>query len=422
MILLLFGFVPGCGGEGAKLPELADLSARPCAIALAAQPGDGSLDKRVAEVQGEVRKAHNPVPKLERLGSLYVAKARRTFDPGFYKLAEQCALCMESVQPGSHDAMLLRGHVLQSMHRFAEAETLARELTAKRGSVYDFGLLGDALVDQGRITEAADAYQKMVDLRPFLQSYARAAHVRWLKGDLAGATKLAELAVTAGSPRDAESVAWAQTALASYRLQAGRIDDALAACDAALALEKDYPKALSLKGRALLAKDDAAQALPLLRLAATQNPEPEPQWLLADALRCLGREAEASSVESRLSSTGEAGDPRTFSLYLATRGERTADALRLAEGELASRGDVFTLDAMAWALLAAGRAADARAHMAKALAEGTADARLFLHAGVIAASAGDREGALASLRKAAEQKQMLFPSERRLLEKHTSAL
>ena len=63
-----------------------------------------------------------------------------------------------------------------------EAEQIARQLVARRTVVLDYGLLGDALMEQGRLAEAADAYQRMIDLKPFYQSYTRAAHVRWTEG------------------------------------------------------------------------------------------------------------------------------------------------------------------------------------------------------------------------------------------------
>jgi hypothetical protein len=70
----------------------------------------------------------------------------------------------------------------------------------------------------------------------------------------------------------------------------------------------------------------------------------------------------------------------------------------LAQGELAVRKDVYGYDAAAWALLAAGRASDADAMMAKALAFGTRDAKLLYHGGMIAAAVGDRGRAIDDLR------------------------
>ncbi len=85
--------------------------------------------------------------------------------------------------------------------------------------------------------------------------------------------------------------------------------------------------------------------------------------------------------------TGAMNDPRTLSLYLATRGQQVQKALKLAEDEMNTRADVFTMDTLAWALHANGRLAEAREYSKKALGEGTQDARLFYHAGCIALAA-----------------------------------
>jgi sulfur relay (sulfurtransferase) complex TusBCD TusD component (DsrE family) len=124
---------------------------------------------------------------------------------------------------------------------------------------------------------------------------------------------------------------------------------------------------------------------------------------------------EAKVVEAELKRRGATDDPRTFSLYLATRGEEAATALRLAQAELQTRANVFTLDALAWAWLANGSSAQAWMFAQRALAEGTQDGRLFLHAGVIAAAAGQREKAATYLAKATSMQQMLLPSERKVL-------
>ena len=97
---------------------------------------------------------------------------------------------------------MLRGHVMHNLHRFAEAEALARQLVAQRESPYDHGLLGDALMEQGQLDEAVEAYQRMADLKPGFHAYSRIAHVRWLRGDLEGARQVMYVAVRAASPRD----------------------------------------------------------------------------------------------------------------------------------------------------------------------------------------------------------------------------
>ena len=104
-----------------------------------------------------------------------------------------------------------------------------------------------------------------------------------------------------------------------------------------------------------------------------------------------------------------------FHLFLATRGEDTDLAVRLAQEEFQQREDVFTHDALAWALAAAGRVDEAGAHLEHALAEGTQDARLFFHAAVIESRAGRFEEAEHWFTSAAAMDDLLLPSEQALL-------
>ena len=386
-----------------------------CVVALADGQGQGRLATQIERARQDARRGPNAKAALERLGHLHVSQARVTSDAGHYKLAEAVADCLQASYPGDAAALLLRGHVLHQLHRFKEAEQVARELVARRTVVLDYGLLGDALMEQGRLAEAAAAYQQMIDLKPFYQSYTRAAHVRWMKGDLEGALGVMRRATESASPRDPESSAWAWTRVALYELQANRLAGARRAADAALTFEPEYAAALLARGRILLAGGQRSDALKALTHAADLNPLPEYQWILADALRASGRPVDAAAVERELVARGTTSDPRTVALYLATRGENASTALSLAEAELGVRADVFTLDAQAWALAANGRTAQARSVIARALAEGTEDGRLFLHAGIIHAGAGERREAARWLQKADRLRSMLLPSERTLL-------
>ena len=108
---------------------------------------ESSLDREIGRLQAKIRENPRDNPLLERLGWAFVAKARLSSDPGFYTLAEQAAL--------------LLGHVYDAMHRFAEAEQIARGLTARREFVFDYALLGDALMEQGKLGEAAPPLARM---------------------------------------------------------------------------------------------------------------------------------------------------------------------------------------------------------------------------------------------------------------------
>ena len=84
------------------------------------------------------------------------------------------------------------------------------------------------------------------------------------------------------------------------------------------------------------------------------------------------------------------GDPVAFIVAETHQAARdAAEAVRLAEEEAKARGDVYTHDALAWALCRAGRAREAEAESGRALALGTKDASLYYHAAVIAGALGD---------------------------------
>lgn len=416
--LLIFATVFGAGraqGESLQSARLAE------AMVLAPQGGAEREDAEIFRWQERARGADVKADVFERLGWAFVAKARRTLDAGYYKLAEKTADAMDARFGVSVESRLLRGHVMHNLHRFADAETLARQLVAERGSANDLALLSDAAMEQGKLADAIEALQRLVNLHPGIEAYSRIAHVRWLKGDLPGGLEMMEAALRAGSPHDAETQAWTLSRLSFYQLQAGDAPRALIVAEAAIKQATNYPPALLARGRALLALGKNEDAVAVLRHAAELNPLPEYHWWLADGLRAAGETGEAAKIETLLVDRGEAGDPRTLALFLATRGRSRAAAVRLARDEMASRADVFSYDAFAWALAANGDLDAADAAMQRALAERTQDARLFLHAGEIARKRGRFGEAKKHFSAALPMAGTLTPSERALLATHSEA-
>ena len=200
--------------------------------------------------------------------------------------------------------------------------------------------------------------------------------------------------------------------MALYQLQAGDLDQSLRYTEAALTFQTNYPPALLVRGKVQLAQGKNSEAVISLSLAEAGNPLPEYQWTLAEALRAADRAAAASQIERALRERGAVSDPRTFALYLSTVGADSATSLRLAREELETRRDVFTYDAVAWSLAAAGRWSEAGTNSQHALVEGTQDARLFFHAGIIASENARPAEAEKYLRQAAALQQMLLPSEK----------
>jgi tetratricopeptide (TPR) repeat protein len=391
-------------------------------IFLIPEEGTDKIDQEILTLQKRIAQATKSEPLIDQLGWKFVSKARLSNDPGYYKLAEQCAIYLSSKNGNAPDALLLRGHIFHALHRFKDAEEVARKLLVLRQSELDYALLGDSLMEQGRLDEAVDVYQKMIDIKPCLQTYTRVAYIRWLKGDLQGARDVMADAVGAGSFRDTEPLSWSYSRLAIYDLQSGNPELSLQEINTALRLTPNYALALLVRGKILLSEGRNKEAIEALRAAAEANPLPEYQWTLADALRADGNIQEALTQEKKIMQKGAVGDPRTFALFLATRREDSDLAVTLAGAELQNRRDVFTYDSLAWAQNACGRPIEAQANMQRALAEGTQDARLYYHAGVIAAATNKPKDAIQWLVKADAIKQMLLPSERDGLLREISAV
>src|SRR4051812_15866828 len=120
----------------------------PLKMILSRGTGETETDRQIVALQERIRETPNETPLFERLGWLFVTKARLSSDPGYYTLAEQTADAMDARPPDDTAALLLRGHVAHAMHRFSQAEEIARTLTTRREFVFDYALLGDALMEQ----------------------------------------------------------------------------------------------------------------------------------------------------------------------------------------------------------------------------------------------------------------------------------
>lgn len=386
------------------------------ALVLKTIEGNSHLVPAISKLQAGLQARPDDVKAMEQLAQLYIAQARLASDETLYVRSELCGQLLEAQNPNNPTALLLRGHSLLAMHQFHDAEEIASRLIKIRQDMQDYALLGDALMEQGQLEAALPMYQAMIDAKPCMPSYSRIAHIRWLKGDVVGAIEMAEQAIACASYRDPEALAWVTSRLAFYQWQNDALELAMQTAARAGKIVPDYPHALLISGRVLLAQGKAAEAVACLNKAAATLPLPEVQWALADALQLAGQQSEAVSVLESLKQHGAMADPRSFALHLATRGVDLEQALDLAKAEIMTRRDVFSWDALAWAQHAAGASDAALISTRRALAEGTRDARLFLHAGIIAKAAGEPSLAAEQLGKAQQMRRQLLPSEQAILD------
>jgi len=337
----------------------------------------------------------------DELALALARRARETSDPAFYERAHEAIAKALALAPNDPGALRARAWVLLGQHDFSAALALARTLNERApDDVMVYGLLTDANAELGNYAEAEKACQWMLDLRPGnLPALTRAAYLRELFGDVAGALLLMTDAVAQVPPSETEDRAWILTQIGHLHLLEGRYDAAERALQQALTAFPGYHYALGQLARGRAAEGRWTEAASLFQKRQEVAPHPENLYELAEALKRAGRKGEAASAFARFEvaagreSEGTDNANRELIFYYVDHARRPAEALRIAEAEAARRKDVHTLAAHAWALQANGRHAEARKQIEAALAVGIRDPRLFRQALAIAEKAGDRLGA-----------------------------
>lgn len=399
VVALAAGLFVG-GGLGLGRTFRADVPPAPPATgrALASSPVVASRDlaSLIAALEARVEAVPEDWRAHADLGMAYVQQVRVTGDPGPYRRAEDTLRRSLSLRPeGNFEALVGMSALWAGRHDFAAALGWAvRARAVNPHSAVSHAAVGDALVELGRYEEAFEVFQRAVDLRPGLPTYARIAFVLELQGDLAAATQVMELARSAaGTPADA---AWATLELGELAWTSGDLASA----------EALYRRALQLEGlaeaRAGLAEVAAArgrteEALAAFRALVGEQPSPGLLAELADLLIAEGRMEEAERVlaeaDRRTLALRDHGVNVDLELALlrADRG-RGAEAVAAAQAEWARRRSVEVADAMAWALHAAGRDEEALRYANLALRLGTRSPLFLFHRGVINEALG-RDGA-----------------------------
>ncbi len=263
-------------------------------------------------------------------------------------------------------------------HRFGEALEAAK--TAQHlvpDEPRTLALMNDALVELGRYAEAVAMTQRLAELEPGVPAWTRAAHLRFLHGDLDGAIELMALAARS-SPKRGEAAAWAFVHLARLYLYAG---NPAAAEQAIAAAEQAYPNLSATwreKGYLLSAQGDLKGALEAHRQALSLHPNAE-DALAAWHIACkLGQEGTAKHLASLLEALVKLDtglSRRELAEYFAETGQ-FSHAEKLAQEELAARPDIYSHATLARVLARAGNRSKAQNHARAALALGTPDPRL----------------------------------------------
>jgi tetratricopeptide (TPR) repeat protein len=287
-----------------------------------------------------------------------------------------------------------------ALHRFREARDLAGPiLDVRPNDPFALATFGDSSLELGDLRAARAAYAALDQVARSAASQSRLSRLEYVEGSSDAAVTHARLALAMAIDEGAagERLAWYHATLAELVASSGEAAGAREEWSAALAADPGSWSAMAGLARLDAAEGRLDEAIARLDAAIAIVPRPELLARRADMFALRGAAgdgvAEAddrATIEAIASLAGVDGVyDRTLVTYLADHGLEPARAVRLARAELAVRQDVFGYDALAWALLADGRPAEAQAAMDRALAVGTRDPRLLYHAGMIAAALDD---------------------------------
>ena len=305
---------------------------------------------------------------LAMLASAYLRRQSELGDPDDLLRAETSARRSLSVRSYNNPIGLWAlTKALMGRHAFSEAHKVA----AKLG---DGALEAECDIELGNYDKARKRLGDAALQRP-TDPIVRALQARlW---ELVGKTQLAEDAyknalnlAEASFETPGPSRAWFHGRLATFYASQGRFNDAKQSYEAAReAFSQDRRSTLGL---AQVAADqgDRDEAKKLAETVAL----PEAAMLLYK----LGDQSQWERITSEASGRHVHG--RALALFYADTGRNTAEAVRLMRADWATRKDIHTADALAWALYRAGHKDEAKTYARLAIATGVRDRQILGHA------------------------------------------
>lgn len=348
-------------------------------LALQSPTGDASYDEHLRKVQDAARLTPDNPDAWTVVARGWISKARNDNREDLYANAEHAASRALIADPANRAALNIRGIVHLNAHRFDAARKVAEQvLEADAADPMALGTLSDALLELGDYDASEAAVQRMIDAKPSLPSYARAAHLKWLRGDNAAAKELYRLAFGAGRGHsDREPAAWTLVEVANIFLHEGDIEGAAAGYDLALKHLPDYWGANLGKARVAMAQQRWADAVEALKAARAAKPKDlTVVWSLGVAADKAGDDEVARKAYVAADALAQE-DIIVGVHYRAYRAANASELTAAIEPELQKRpNNVWVAAAAAHAYAAAGRESDAAAQLAQARRLGTQDPRL----------------------------------------------
>ncbi len=352
----------------------------------------------------EQRVAQDPKGAIgwSQLSAAYLRLSRLRDDNGAAVKAEEAARKSLTLRRSNNlNAALRLAQSILAQHRFTEALAATEDaMKIAPGNASARQLHTEILIELGRYDEAR---------HEFLAQGGGASVVRARLLQLEGKTSqaseiLADLAANADRNWDMspDAKSWYHLKLGLALWDEGQASEAKQTFESAININPFDFKALAGMARLKAAQGDIAAAKEWASRSVSITPTVEAAALLEDIAAREGKADEVSTYRTLVDKVSHpdlyeflsnpkaktgAFKPHThdrlYAMYLADHKRNLDDALRSAKKDMESRHDIYAFDTLAWVLHQMGRDQEAKAAMTEAMSQGTQDAKLYYHAGLI---------------------------------------
>jgi len=356
-----------------------------------------TADERI--VAEEIRlKAQPDNPEVQAsLASAFIQKVRETTDFAYLNRASVLVDRMLAADPQNYDGIRLSAEIETHRHNFPHAAELAARLLQRNPSDSGaMGMLGDCLMEMGQYDKAGKMYERMLASSPNLASYNRIAYQQFVSGESEKSIDWMGMAIQSGGVTP-ENLAWCLVEFGDMLFKTGRTADAHAAYLQAIEALPGYHRAYAALGREAAATGKFEEAEVDFMKAQAVIPLPEYAGSLEAIYTKLGDKAKSLEqrnlvdvIDKLARVNGEKGN-RMIALVYANENREPQRAMAWMEGELDTRKDVYTYDALSWVLFRAGKQHEAETASRTALAMHTPEPMFLYHAGVIALAGGKNQ-------------------------------
>lgn len=347
---------------------------------------------------------------LDLLARMQLSRGRITGDASSFARAQNAIEQSLRIAPKNLEGRTLDAEIRYTNHEFATARVLSAAIVKESPrEIAALAVRADAERELGDYRAAANTMRELRRVAPDSPSViVRDARLEFLTGDAVRAVSLAERA-----ERRAEQSGLLGATLSFYpsfrgqlALDTGNYRQAVKHFTRARSIASGDRVASAGLARALAASGKHEAAVELLEDLTDRYPDPTALALLGDLRSKLGDQKGAEDAYALVEAVAELASSnqqiydRDLATFYANHDRSLAKAVRMARAELKVRKDVYAYDTLAWAEYMTGNYKAAESAIRRALAVGTADARIHFHAGMIFSETANAALAIDHLRTA----------------------